>query len=43
LPALVYSTHQPEEIDPSCEDHAVDALRYAPLFKPLSAGRVRVM
>jgi hypothetical protein len=39
LPALVYSTHQPEEIDPSCEDHAVDAL----LFKPLSAGRVRVM
>jgi len=43
LPALVYSTKQPEEIDPSCEDHAVDSLKYGLLFKPLSAGRVRVM
>jgi hypothetical protein len=43
LPALTYSTRNPEEVDTSCEDHAVDCLRYALLFKPLTAGRVRVM
>jgi Terminase large subunit, T4likevirus-type, N-terminal len=42
LPALTYSTRNPEEIDPSCEDHAVDCLRYALLFKPLEARRVRL-
>ena len=42
LPALVYSTRNPEEIDASCEDHAVDALRYALLFRPIRGGRVRL-
>jgi hypothetical protein len=43
LPALVYSTKNPEEIDSSCEDHSVDCLRYGVIFRPLTAGRVRVM
>jgi hypothetical protein len=42
LSALVYSTRNPEEVDPSCEDHAIDALRYALLFKPSRFARVRV-
>jgi hypothetical protein len=42
LPALTYSTRNPEEIDPSCEDHAVDCLRYGLLFKPLEARMVRL-
>jgi hypothetical protein len=29
LPAMVYSRTHPEDIDQSCEEHAVDALRYA--------------
>ena len=28
LPAMVYSRTNPEDIDDSCEQHAVDALRY---------------
>lgn len=28
LPSLVYSRSNPEDIDASCEQHAVDALRY---------------
>ena len=39
---MVYSTRNPEEIDASCEDHAVDALRYALLYKPIQGRRVRL-
>jgi hypothetical protein len=42
LPALVYSARTPEEIDPSCEDHAVDALRYGLLWKKPEGRRVRL-
>jgi len=28
LPALVYDTRNPEDVDPSCADHAFDCLRY---------------
>jgi hypothetical protein len=42
LPALTYSTRNPEEIDPACEDHAVDALRYGLLWKQPEGGRVRL-
>src|SRR5439155_20235703 len=42
LPALVYSTRNPEEIDSECEDHAVDALRYGLLWKQPEGGRVRL-
>ena len=28
LPAMVYSRTNPEDIDDSCEQHTVDALRY---------------
>ncbi len=44
LPSLTYDATNSEDIDQNCEsDHCFDALRYALLFKPLSAGRVRVM
>jgi hypothetical protein len=42
LPALTYSTRNPEEVDPSCEDHAIDALRYGLLFRPSEARMVRL-
>jgi len=42
LPALVYSTRNPEEVDPSCEDHAIDALRYGLLFRPPEARMIRL-
>jgi phage terminase large subunit len=42
LPALTYSTRNPDEIDPSCGDHAVDCLRYALLFRPLESRMVRL-
>ncbi len=37
LPSLVYSTRNPEDVDESCEDHPVDALRYGLQYrKPVS-------
>ena len=42
LPALTYSTRNPEEIDASCEDHAVDCLRYALLFRPPESRMTRL-
>jgi hypothetical protein len=43
LPSLVFSRTNPEDIDDSCEDHAVDALRYGIDYKPPGMARVRVM
>ena len=43
LPGMVYSRTNPEDIDSSCEDHAVDALRYGLLRrKPPVVKRVPV-
>jgi hypothetical protein len=42
LTSLVYSTTRPEEIAAGCSDHAVDALRYALLYRPIEGRRVRL-
>jgi hypothetical protein len=42
LPALVYSRTNPEDIDDSCEQHAVDCLRYGLTRKKVFFARVRV-
>jgi hypothetical protein len=42
LPSMVYSRTNPEDIDDSCEQHAVDALRYGLTRKVRWCGMVRV-
>jgi hypothetical protein len=42
LTGLVHSTRQPEAYDPSCSDHAIAALRYGLLYRPIEGRRVRV-
>jgi hypothetical protein len=42
LTSPIYSTRNPEEIDAGCSDHAVDALRYGLLFRPIEGRRVRL-
>jgi hypothetical protein len=42
LTSLVYSTTRPEEIAAGCSDHAVDALRYGLLYRPVEGRRVRL-
>jgi hypothetical protein len=34
LPAMVQDDHDPEDIDSSKDDHAVDALRYGAMSRP---------
>jgi hypothetical protein len=43
LPSLTYDLKHPEDIASGSEDHAFDALRYGLLFRPLKAGRARVV
>jgi hypothetical protein len=42
LPAMVYSRTNPEDIDDSCEQHAVDCLRYGLTRKRISCQLYRV-
>jgi hypothetical protein len=42
LPSLVYSGTNPEDIDDSCEQHAVDALRYGLTRRKVKLRLVRV-
>jgi hypothetical protein len=41
-PSCVYSRVHPEQVDDSCELHAIDALRYALGRKKVSCGTRRV-
>jgi len=34
LPAAVYDKNKPEDIDPNCEDHALESLRYFLMSRP---------
>jgi hypothetical protein len=42
LPSLVYSTRNPEDVDESCEDHAVDVMRYGLEYRKPVSRMVRV-
>jgi hypothetical protein len=42
LPALTYSRTNPEDVDASCEQHAVDALRYGLTRRKTYFRKVRV-
>jgi Terminase large subunit, T4likevirus-type, N-terminal len=42
LPAMTYSRTNPEDIDPSCEEHAVKALQYGLLRKKVSFSQPRI-
>ncbi|HHY44804.1 MAG TPA: hypothetical protein GX512_03735 [Firmicutes bacterium] len=34
LPALVHDTHNPEDVDDACEDHAPESIRYGVMSRP---------
>jgi hypothetical protein len=42
LPAMTYSRTNPEDIDPSCEEHAVKALQYGLTRRKVSCGTPRI-
>jgi hypothetical protein len=43
LPAMIYSRTNPEDIDDTCEQHAVDALRYGLTRRKIEFRLVKVM